>query len=68
LLINALKKDELNGLILQDPFKMGYLGVKAAVDILQDKKVEKRIDTGVTLVTKENLNDPEIQKLVNPKI
>jgi ribose transport system substrate-binding protein len=67
-LINALKKDELNGLILQDPFKMGYLGVKTAVDALQGKKVEKRIDTGVTLVTKKNLDEPAIQKLVNPKI
>lgn len=67
-LLNALKKDEINGLILQDPFKMGYLGVKVAADALQDKKVEKRIDTGVTLVTKENLNEPAIKKLVNPEI
>jgi ribose transport system substrate-binding protein len=40
--------------------------VKAALDAIQGKQVEKRIDTGVTVVTLENLNTPEIQKLLNP--
>jgi len=46
--------------------KMGYLGVKTAYDQLHGNPIEKRIDTGVEVITQENLNDPEIQKLLNP--
>jgi ABC-type sugar transport system, periplasmic component len=56
-LIEALKNKELHGLVLQDPVKMGYLGVKILVDYLQGKPIEKRIDTGVKLAT------PKIWKL-----
>lgn len=64
--IQALKEGVIQALIVQNPFKMGYLGVKSAYDAIQGKPIEKRIDTGVTVVTSENLNDPEIQKLLNP--
>jgi ribose transport system substrate-binding protein len=67
-LLAALKKQQINGLALQNPFKMGYLGVKTAVEALEGKKVEKRLDTGVVMVTSENLNTPEIKKLLNPEI
>jgi len=40
--------------------------VKTAYDVLQGKTVEKRIDTGVTVVTMENIDTPEVQKLLNP--
>ncbi|GMU92077.1 MAG: rhamnose ABC transporter substrate-binding protein [Candidatus Hydrogenedentota bacterium] len=62
----ALQKGTIHALIVQNPFRMGYDGVKAAYDHLQGKAVEKRIDTGVQIVTLENLNDPEIQKVLNP--
>lgn len=62
----ALKSGDIQALIVQNPFQMGYLGVKAAIDRIQGKEVEKRIDTGVTVVTQENLNTPEVQKLLNP--
>lgn len=64
--IAALRKGAIQALIVQNPFRMGYEGVKAAVDRLQGKPVEKRIDTGVTVVTIENLDTPEIQRLLNP--
>ncbi len=64
--IQALKEGVIQALIVQNPFKMGYLGVKSAYDAIQGKPVEKRIDTGVTVVTPENLNDPEMQKILNP--
>lgn len=63
-LIDALKKNELDGLVAQDPFKMGYEGVKALVGHLNGQQVEQRVDTGVHLITRENLNDPDIQKLL----
>lgn len=64
--VAALREGVIQALIVQNPFKMGYVGVKAAIDALQGNPVEKRIDTGVTVVTQENLNDPEVMRLLNP--
>lgn len=64
--VAALREGAVQALIVQDPFRMGNLSVKAAVDALAKKSIEKRIDTGVHIVTIENLDTPEIQKVVNP--
>ncbi len=66
-LVAGVKNGKIDSLVVQNPFKMGYLGVKAAVDKLNGKTVEKRIDTGVTLITKLNLETKEIQNLIHPK-
>jgi ribose transport system substrate-binding protein len=58
----------VQGLVVQDPVKMGYLGVMTVVQHLNGGKVEKRIDTGVTLVTKENMAQPEVAELLAPPI
>lgn len=65
-LVKALENKELKGLILQDPINMGYLGVKTLVAHLRGEKVERRIDTGSTVATPENMNDPQIRKLLEP--
>ena len=65
-LIKGLENGEIHGLAQQNPFKMGYLGVKKAVDVLDGKSVEKRIDTGVVMLTLDNLNTPELQALIKP--
>lgn len=64
--IAALESGTIQALVVQNPFLMGYLGVKAAVETLEGKRVEKRIDTGVTVVTPDNLHFPEIQALLAP--
>jgi len=64
--IASLQAGVIQALVVQNPYNMGYLGVKAAIDAINGKAVEKRIDTGVTVVTMENFNEPEIQKLLNP--
>ena len=61
-----MKRGDVQGLVIQNPMKMGYLSVKAIVDILQGKKVEKVVDTGVVLATLENMDKPEIKELVYP--
>ncbi len=66
--IRALKDGVIQALVVQDPFKMGYEGVKTAVDAIRGEDVPKRIDTGVVLVTLENMNDPEIHKLLYPEL
>ncbi len=64
--IKALKDGIVQALVVQNPFRMGYDGLKAAVAAIEGKPVEKRIDTGVTVVTMDNFNEPEIQKLLFP--
>ena len=49
---------DVQGLVVQDPVKMGYLGVKTVVAVLRGEKVPALIDTGVGLVTPENMNEP----------
>ena len=62
--VNALQAGEIDALIVQDPFKMGYEGVKAAMMSIKGESVPNRIDTGVYVVSRENLNQPEIQRLL----
>ena len=64
----AMRNKQLHGFVVQNPFNMGYLGVRTMVEHLQGKAVEKRIDTGVTMVTPENLNAPEMQTLLHPPL
>ena len=66
--IDAMKAGQMQGVVLQNPFKMGALGVKTMVDHLRGKAVEKRIDTGVVLVTPKNLDEPSSRDLLKPPI
>ena len=65
--IAALKEGVIQALMVQDPFKMGYEGVKAVVASIKGETVPKVIDTGVVVVTAENLGSPEVQKLISPR-
>jgi ribose transport system substrate-binding protein len=67
-LVAAMQNNQLDGLILQDPFQMGYLGVKTIVAHLHHEPYQKKVDTGETLVTPSNMNDPEIQRLLHPDL
>jgi len=67
-LIEALEKGALAGLVLQDPFRMGYESVKAAVAHLRGQPYEKYVDTGVFMATPENMNRPEIRRLLVPDL
>lgn len=66
--IQDLKNGDVQALVVQNPMLMGYLGVATAVKHLRGEKVEKRIDTGVALVTKENMEQPEIKDLLYPPL
>jgi ribose transport system substrate-binding protein len=66
ILIDALRNKQLDGIAVQNPMRMGYLGVKTMVAHLRGQPIEKRIDTGVTMVTPENLQQPAMQALVSP--
>ena len=66
--VGFLKEGVLAGLVVQDPYRMGYDGIKTALAVSKGEKVEALVDTGANLVTKENMADPKIDALLNPKI
>ncbi|HEY5372459.1 MAG TPA: substrate-binding domain-containing protein [Polyangiaceae bacterium] len=67
-LVTGVRAGQIDALVLQDPLKMGYLAVKAIAAHLQKQPVETRIDTGATLVDKDNLQTPAIAELVKPNL
>lgn len=67
-LIEGLEKGEVHGLILQDPFDMGYKGVAAMVAVLKGEQIESKVDTRIMLATPENLNEKDVQSLLRPDL
>jgi ribose transport system substrate-binding protein len=67
-LIEAMRQGKMQGIVLQDPVQMGYLSVKTIVEHLRGKPVEKRISTGEFVATPENLDTPEMKKLLEPPL
>lgn len=67
-LLAGLEKGQIDALVLQDPVNMGALAVRAAVEHLEGKSVEARIDTGVRVATRENMQEPEIAALLDPDL
>lgn len=67
-LVKGLRDGALDGLIVQDPVQMGYLGVKTLVTHLKGGQVERRIDTGVHLVTRDNMTEPDMKALIEPDL
>lgn len=64
----GLRSGHIDGLVLQDPVKMGYLGVKTMVAHLRGEAVEARIDTGVRFVTPKQMDDPDARELLHPNL
>jgi ribose transport system substrate-binding protein len=67
-LVKGLQDGTLDGLVLQDPVKMGYLAIKTLVAHLKGEPVERRIDTGVQVVTRENMEQPAMKQLIHPDL
>jgi ribose transport system substrate-binding protein len=66
--IDAMRNKQLHGIVVQNPFNMGYLGVKTMVNHLLGKPAEKRVDTGVLMITPDNLDASETQELLHPPL
>lgn len=64
-LIQGLEQQEINGLVIQNPQQMGYLGIKAALAAARGTPVkDKTIYTDTTLLTRENVRSADIKKLI----
>ena len=64
----AITAGTLHGVVVQNPYRMGYLGVETMVKHLKGEQVQKRIDTGVAVVTAKNLATPDVQKMLRPQV
>ncbi len=64
--IEALKEGVISALVVQNPFRMGYAGVNAAIKEIRTGKEVPGGDTGVTMVTRKNLQTPEVQRVLHP--
>ena len=65
-LVEGLRQGKLQGLVVQNPLRMGELSVKTMVKYLEKQPFEAKVSTGEALVTPENMNDPEIARLIHP--
>jgi ribose transport system substrate-binding protein len=66
-LIDGLEKQEINGLVVQNPRRMGYLGIKAAIAAVKNEPEKERTTyTDATMVTLDNYKTPEIRPLLSP--
>jgi ribose transport system substrate-binding protein len=67
-LIGGVREGHLDAVVLQDPFKIGYLAVRTMCQHLRGQAVEKRIDTGATLATRDVLDSPAVRELIAPDL
>ena len=67
-LVKFLTDGTLYALVVQDPYRMGYDGIKTALAASKGEKVEANVDTGANLITKANMGGEKQQALLNPKV
>jgi ribose transport system substrate-binding protein len=67
-LLEDLRAGIIDALVVQDPFRMGYEAVKAAVIKLNGGTPQKIQNLPPRLVTRENLDDPDVQRQLNPDL
>ena len=67
-LVKAVKDGVMAATVVQDPFRMGYDGIKTALAASKGEKVQPFVDTGANLITQANMNEPRAQELLNPKV
>jgi ribose transport system substrate-binding protein len=67
-LIQDLKNGVFEALVVQDPFKMGHEAVRTLADKLAGKSPEKRLDLHAVVVTKADLDKPDIHTLLYPDL
>jgi ribose transport system substrate-binding protein len=67
-LVEALQQGEIDGLVVQNPLRMGETAVHSLVQHAAKKRVEKRVDTGAVLVTRDNMNEPAVKALLSPDL
>lgn len=68
MIMDALINHDLDATIVQDPFQIGYKGVKVACQLVLHEKVPKKILTGTMLITTENYQTDKAKEFLDPHI
>jgi len=66
--VQGVRDGKVDGLVVQDPVRMGYVAVTTLAAHARGQKVERRIDTGARLITRNILDQPDIKELLNPDL
>ena len=66
-LVGFLKDGTIHALVVQDPYRMGYDGIKTALAASKGEKVEAFVDTGANLVTKANMDGAKAARAAEPE-
>jgi ribose transport system substrate-binding protein len=64
--LEPLRLGQLQGFVVQHPVNMGYLSVRAIVDHLQGRQIAPVVDTGVLMVTTDNVADADVLAVIDP--
>lgn len=63
--VGMLETGEVDALIVQNPYAMGYLGVETAYKLIHDISLDSEtVDTATTIITRDNMYDENSQKMV----
>jgi ribose transport system substrate-binding protein len=63
-----LADDTIAGLVVEDPFRMGYDSIKTALAAARGEPMAAHIDIGASLVTKSNMSSARAKELLDPKV
>lgn len=64
--VSALRAGEVQALIVQNPYQIGYQGVAEVVSLLRHHTVPHNVDTGSVVATRSNMNQPAVHKMLFP--
>ncbi len=65
--VKFLRSGVIDGLIVQNPYMMGYAGVWYALAASKGAVLPKFVDSGVHVITKKNIEQPQMAGLLDPK-
>jgi len=64
----GVRAGEISGVVVQDPFRIGYQGVKTAYAVINGESVPPHVETEVVFVTAQNIDDPDVVAVTSPDI
>jgi ribose transport system substrate-binding protein len=64
--VKGVTSGAITALVVQNPFRMGFDSVNAMVKTVRSGQIASSKDTGVTFVTRQNVNDPQVQAILKP--
>jgi ribose transport system substrate-binding protein len=66
--VDSLRSGAIKALVVQDPYGMGYKGTMFAYQAVMGEQIPKVVDTGATVVTKDNMDKEDIKGLLDPTL